>query len=114
MKDNSLVMPIKQSMSTKDEYMIDEISTEGFTEDGYLDGELIKARQVLKEEKYKPRWLIWLYTQDSETEVWQNRASWVKSNPNLGGAKKWNFLDGLVDDSKTDSATLGLYVGKGF
>ena len=70
MKDNSLVAPIMQSTSTKDEVMIDEITTEGFTEDGYLDGVLKEARQVLKGELHKPRWLIWLYTQDSETEIW--------------------------------------------
>jgi phage terminase large subunit-like protein len=78
MKDNSLVAPIMQSTSTKDEVMIDEITTEGFTQDGYLDKELVEARQVLKGELNRPRWLIWMYTQDSETEVWQDRSSWVK------------------------------------
>ena len=114
MKDDSLVRPIKQSMSTKDEPLYFEITTEGFTEDGYLDKRLVDARRVLKGELNRPRWLIWLYTQDSETEVWQNRASWVKSNPNLGIAKKWHYLDGLVEEAKTDSATRAFMLAKDF
>lgn len=114
MKDNSLVMPIKQSMSTKDEYTLIEITTEGFTEDGYLDKELIEARKVLKGEKENRRKLIWLYTQDSEEEVWQNRDSWVKSNPNLGVSKKWHFLDDLIEDAKTNSATRSYMLAKEF
>jgi len=114
MKDDSLVRPIKQSMSTKDEPLYIEITTEGFTEDGYLDKRMADARRVLKGELYRPRWLIWLYTQDSETEVWQDRGSWVKSNPNLGVAKKWAYLDGLVDEAKTDSATRAFMLAKDF
>ena len=101
-------------MSTKDEPLYIEISTEGFTDDGYLDKRLIEARQVLKGELYRPRWLIWLYTQDSETEIWQDRKSWVKSNPNLGVSKKWHYLDGLVEEAKTNSATRAYMLAKDF
>ena len=114
MKDNSLVAPIMQSTSTKDEVMIDEITTEGFTEDGYLDGVLKEARQVLKGELNKPRWLIWLYTQDSETEIWQDRSSWVKSNPNLGVAKKWHYMDEMVETAKKNSADRAYVLAKDF
>lgn len=114
MKDNSLVAPILQSTSTKDEVMIDEITTEGFTEDGYLDGVMKEARQVLKGELNKPRWLIWLYTQDSETEIWQDRSSWVKSNPNLGVAKKWHYMDEMVETAKKNSADRAFVLAKDF
>lgn len=114
MKDDSLVMPIKQSMSTKDEPLFWEITTEGFVEDGYLDKRLSEARQVLKGELYRPRWLIWLYTQDSETEIWQDRRTWVKSNPNLGVSKKWHYLDGLIEEAKTNSATRAFMLAKDF
>jgi len=114
MKDNSLVAPIIQSTSTKDEAMVDEITTEGFTQDGYLDGELKEARQLLKGELNRPRWLVWLYTQDSESEVWQDRNSWVKSNPNLGVSKKWHYMDDLVEEAKTNSATRAFMLAKDF
>ena len=114
MKDDSLIRPIKQSMSTKDEPLYIEITTEGFIEDGYLDKRLVEARQVLKGELYRPRWLIWLYTQDSETEIWQDRSSWVKANPNLGVCKKWHYLDGLVEEAKTNSSTRAFMLAKDF
>lgn len=114
MKDNSLVMPIRQSMSSKDEYTLIETTTEGFTEDGYLDNELKEARKILKGEKENPRKLIWLCTMDSEEEVWQNRDSWVKANPNLGISKKWHFLDGLIEEAKTNSATRAFMLAKEF
>lgn len=114
MKDDSLVRPIKQSMSTKDEPLYIEITTEGFVEDGYLDKRLADARRVLKGELYRPRWLIWLYTQDSETEIWQDRRTWVKANPNLGVCKKWAYLDGLIEEAKTDSATRAFMLAKDF
>lgn len=114
MKDNTLVAPIEQSMSTKDEPMLDEITTEGFTEDGYLDGVLQEARLVLKGELLRPRWMIWLYTQDSEYEIWQDRKSWVKSNPNLGVTKKWRYLDDLVERAKTDAAVRAFMLAKDF
>lgn len=114
MKDNSLIAPIVQSTSTKDESLIFEITTEGFTEDGYLDKRLIDARKLLKGEIYRPRWLVWLYTQDSEEEIWQDRSSWVKSNPNLGVSKKWHYLDGLIEEAKTNSATRSFMLAKDF
>ncbi len=114
MKDDSLVRPVKQSQSTKDEPMFNEITTEGFTDDGYLDKRLIEARQVLKGELFRPRWLIWLYTQDSEAEIWQDRQTWVKSNPNLGVSKKWRYLDDLIEEAKTNSATRAFMLAKDF
>lgn len=114
MKDDSLIMPIKQSMSTKDEPLFWEITTEGFVDDGYLDKRLQEARRVLKGELYRPRWLIWLYTQDSEAEVWQDRNSWVKSNPLLGVTKKWAYLDEMVERAKTDSAVRAYVLAKDF
>lgn len=114
MKDDSLIRPIKQSMSTKDEPLYIEITTEGFVQDGYLDKRLADARRVLKGELYRPRWLIWLYTQDSEAEIWQDRRTWVKSNPNLGVCKKWSYLDSLIEEAKTDSATRAFMLAKDF
>jgi phage terminase large subunit-like protein len=114
MKDNSGVMPIRQSLSTQDEPLYYELTTEGFTNDGYLDGRMIEARQVLNRELHRPRWLIWLYTQDSEQEVWQDERTWVKSNPGLGTIKKWSFLRGMVEESKTNKATRIFVLAKDF
>ncbi len=114
MKDNSLVMPIRQSMSTKPEPLLIEITTEGNVRDGYLDGLLVEARKVLKGESTDDRWLVWLYSQDSESEIWQNEKSWVKSNPNLGVSKRWDYLDGLVEHAKTNSGDRAMMLAKDF
>ena len=114
MKDNSLVMPIRQALSTQDEPIYGEITTEGFVRDGYLDERLKEARKVLRGELERPRWLIWLHTQDSEEEIWQDEKSWVKSNPDLGVIKKWSFLRQMVEEAKTSSATRAFVLAKDF
>jgi len=114
LKDNTSTMPIRQALSTQDEPIYGELTTEGFTRDGYLDNRLVEARKVLKGELYRPRWLIWLHTQDSEEEVWQDETTWVKSNPDLGIIKKWSFLRGMVEEAKTSSATKAFVLAKDF
>jgi phage terminase large subunit-like protein len=114
LKDDSAVMPIRQALSTQNNPLYFDLTTEGFTNDGYLDHRLKEARQVLAGELERPRWLIWLYTQDSETEVWQDEKTWVKSNPGLGIIKKWSFLRGMVEEAKTNMATRVFVLAKDF
>lgn len=114
MKDDTTVMPIRQALSTQDEPLYFELTTEGFTVDGYLDKRLVDARQVLRGELNRPRWLIWLYTQDSEAEVWQNEKSWEKSNPGIGVIKKWSFLRNMVEEAKTSTSTRAFVLAKDF
>lgn len=114
LKDDTFVMPIKQALSTQDEPLYLEITTEGFTEDGYLDSRLRTAAAVLSGEVDKPNWLIWWYAQDSEEEIWQNENSWYKSNPGLGTIKKWSFLRGMVEDAKLSAATRAFVLAKDF
>lgn len=114
MSDNHLVMPIRQALSTQDEPLYFEITTEGFTDDGYLDERLADAARVLDGELERPNFLIWWYCQDSESEVWQDESSWVKSNPGLGAIKKWSFLRGMVDEAKTSASTRSFVLAKDF
>lgn len=107
MKDNIIAKSIEQSQSLKDEPLFINLTTEGFVVDGYLDGELVTARKIIAGEDdgvMAERTLPWLYTQDSEQEVWQNRNSWVKSNPTLGIVKKWAYLDEQIDTAKRSKA----------
>lgn len=114
MKDNSLIMPIRQALSTQDEPLYIEITTEGFTDDGYLDEEIEEAHKVLLGETDDPHWLIFLYQQDSEEEIWQNEQSWYKSNPGLGIIKKWSFLRQMVEEAKTNAGTKAFVLAKDF
>lgn len=111
MKDNTIGKSIEQSQSLKENPKFIIITTEGFIIDGYLDDELRNGRAVINCEADDPaseRLLPWLYTQDSESEVWNgNRTNrlWMKSNPTLGVVKKWEYLEeqvALARRSKSD------------
>lgn len=114
LKDNSSIMPIRQALSTQEEPLYFELTTEGIVNDGYLDNRLKQARQVLNGELNRPRWLIWLYTQDSEQEVWQNENSWYKSNPSLVAVKKRSFLRQMIDEAKISKPTRVFVLSKDF
>lgn len=117
MKDNVIAKSIEQSQSLKDNPKFINITTEGFVVGGYLDEELAKARRIINGEDdgiAAKRFLPWLYTQDSEQEIWQDRASWVKSNPTLGIVKKWSYLDEQIDIAKTSKADRIFVLSKDF
>lgn len=111
MKNNIIAKSIEQSQSLKEEPLFFNLTTEGFVIDGYLDEELKKAHAVIdREDPEDPsaeRLLPWLYTQDSEMEIWdgnrQNRL-WMKSNPTLGIVKKWEYLEQQVAEAKRSKA----------
>ena len=112
MKNNIIAKAIEQSQSLKDNPKFINITTEGHVIDGYLDNELKYARAVIAGEKdddpFAERFLPWLYTQDSELEVWEgNRENrlWMKSNPSLGTVKKWEYMEeqtAIARESKAD------------
>ncbi len=104
-KDDEIAMSCWQSMAVKDEPLFINLTTEGFVNDGYLDNKLIYARQVLNDEIDDDTFLPWLYTQDSEAEIWQDEQSWYKSNPSLGTIKKWSYLRGNVNKAKYQKST---------
>lgn len=114
LKDDTFVMPIRQALSTQEEPLYIELTTEGFVEDGYLDERLKIAEGVLNGEIDKPNFLIFWYAQDSEEEIWQDENSWYKSNPGLGVIKKWSFLRGMVEDAKLSAATRAFVLAKDF
>ena len=104
-KTDEVAMACWQSMGVKDEPLFINLTTNGFTNDGYLDKKLAYARQVLNDEIDDDTFLPWLYTQDSEQEVFQDENSWFKSNPSLGTVKKWAYLRGNVAKAKLDKST---------
>lgn len=117
MQNNVIAKSIEQSQSLKDNPKFIIITTEGFVNDGYLDQELTKARAIVKGEDDSisaARFLPWLYTQDSETEIFQNRRSWQKSNPTIGVIKRWDYLDEQVDLAKKSKADRIFVLSKDF
>ena len=114
LKDDALIMPIRQALSTQEESLYLELTTEGFTDEGYLDARLKLASAVLDGEIEKPNFLIFWYAQDNEEEIWRDEKSWYKSNPSLGVVKKWSFLRGMVEDAKLSASTRAFVLAKDF
>lgn len=95
-----------RGMSSKDEPLFLNCTTQGFNRNCYLDKKIAYAKAVLSGEIDNPHFLAFLYEQDSEQEVWQDEASWEKSNPSLRyGVKKIEKLRQDVEAAKFDKAT---------
>ena len=117
MKDNVIIKSIEQSQSLKENPKLFEITTEGFVNDGYLDKELKRARAIVRGESDSiadKRFLPWLYTQDSEQEIFTNEKSWQKSNPTIGIVKKWDYLQEQVDLAKKSKSDRIFVLSKDF
>ena len=117
MTENVIAKSIEQSQSLKENPKFIEITTEGFVLDGYLDEELKKARAIINGEDDSVsaiRFLPWLYTQDSELEIFQNPKSWQKSNPTVGIVKPWSYLEEQVDLAKKSRSDRIFVLSKDF
>jgi phage terminase large subunit-like protein len=117
MRDNGIVAPVEQSMSLKPNPKLILITTEGFTNDGFLDGELMYARKVIAREagdEAADSYLPWLYEQDCEAEVWQDEASWEKSNPSLVAIKPKAALRRALARARESKAERAFVLAKDF
>lgn len=95
-----------RGMSSKDEPLFLNCTTQGFNRDCYLDHKLSYAKKVISGEIDDPHFIAFLYEQDSEQEIWQDEASWEKSNPSIRyGVKKIGKLRRDVEAAKYDKAT---------
>lgn len=116
MKDNVILKSIEQSQSLKENPKLWIITTEGFV-DGVLTEILDGCRKIIAGEDESisaERILPWLYTQDSELEVWQDKSSWYKSNPTLGIVKRWDYLEEQVDEARKNKASRMFVLSKDF
>lgn len=118
--DDNVVQAIEQSQSTKEDSLLFIITTEGFINDGFLDKELQNARRVINNENTEEVWfryLPWLYTVDSEKDVWQGdeeNRRWEKANPSLGPVKKYSFLSEMVTKARGDASSRAFVLAKDF
>lgn len=122
LENNGIFKPIQQSCGVKESYIIFMFSSEGFTNDGFLDTTLKDYRKILfgedRSESAK-RKLPWLYTQDSEAEVWETNEqginpAWQKANPSIGKIKKWSFMRDRVDEARKSKADRMFVLSKDF
>lgn len=95
-----------RGMSSKEEPLFINCTTQGFNRDCYLDHKISYAKRVINGEIDDIHFIAFLYEQDSEQEIWQDEKSWEKSNPSIRyGIKKVNKLRRDVEAAKHDKAT---------
>ncbi|MDR3363905.1 MAG: terminase large subunit [Clostridiales Family XIII bacterium] len=107
MKTNAIVKALEQSQSSKPDALLLMITSEGFIVGGFLDDEIADMKRVLKGESDgvdADRKHAWLFTQDSEGEIFQDPASWAKSNPSLGVIKQRFALEIQVAAARRSKA----------
>lgn len=117
MKTNVIGKSIEQSQSLKNNPKFINITTEGFINEGYLDEELKKCRKIINGEDdgaMAERTLAWLYTQDSEREVWEDESSWQKSNPSIDVIKKRTYLRQQLDSARVSKSDRMFVLSKDF
>lgn len=95
-----------RGMSSQDEPLFINCTTQGFNRDCYLDHKIDYAKKVIRGEIDDDHFLPFLFEQDSESEIWTNEESWEKSNPSIRyGVKKIDKLRRDVELAKHDKAT---------
>lgn len=95
-----------RGMSSKDEPLFINSTTQGFNRECYLDKKIAYCKAVIEGEKDDIHILPFLFEQDSEQEIWQDESSWEKSNPAIRyGVKKIDKLRRDVEVAKSDKAT---------
>lgn len=95
-----------RGMSSKDEPLFLNCTTQGFNRDCYLDHKIQQAKRIIDGEIEDIHFIAFLYEQDSEQEIWQDEKSWEKSNPSLRyGVKKIAKLKRDIETAKFDKAT---------
>ncbi len=117
MRENVIIKSIEQSQSLKDNPKLIIITTEGFIIDGALDEILRQCRKVIAGEDdgaAAERLLPWLYTQDSEQEIWADERTWQKSNPSLYTIKKITYLREQIDAARKSTADRAFVLAKDF
>lgn len=106
MNDDEIAEACWRGMSSKDDPLFMNCTTQGFVNDGYLDKKLDYAKKVIDGEIDDPQLLAFLYEQDNEPEIWQDVASWEKSNPSIRyGVKKTNKLLRDMEIAKHDNGS---------
>ena len=104
-----------RGMSSKEEPLFLCCTSQGTNRGCYLDAKIAYAKGVISGEIDDIHFLAFLYEQDSEQEIWENEASWEKSNPSIRyGVKKVTKLRRDVEMAKTDKATRVLMLTKDF
>jgi len=112
-KDRNLYDVMKQSMTAREQPMLDMITTAGFVRECIFDSIYDYACNVLDGIVDDDRFLAFIYELDDRSE-WTNFRMWEKANPGLGTIKDYNELAANVERAKNDPDFLPTVLTKDF
>lgn len=112
-KDRDLYDLIKQGMSSREQPLLLEITTNGFVRNGIFDAQYDYASRWLDGEVEDERFVAFIYELDDRDE-WDDPECWIKANPGLGTIKKYDALAGNVAKAKNDPTFKATVMTKDF
>lgn len=102
-KNRDIYDLMKQSMSSRDQPLLNTITTNGFVRDNIFDSQYEYACGVLDGKIKDERFLPFIYELDDRDE-WLDESCWIKANPGLGVIKSVDTLREYVRKAKDDPA----------
>lgn len=112
-KNRDLYDLMKQSMGSRNQPLLNCITTNGFIRNSIYDSQYKYACNVLDKKIKDDKFLPFIYELDNKDE-WDKPDMWIKANPGLGSIKKVSFLEGCVEKAKVDSAFKATVMVKDF
>lgn len=104
---------LKQATPSRDQPLIDLISTNGFERDNFFDDQYEYVSNLLDGKVVDDTVLPIIYELDERSE-WTDESKWIKANPGLGVIKKEEALRGYVNKAKQDASFLPTVMTKDF
>lgn len=104
---------IRQAMSSRNQPMMWEITTNGFERENLFDDQYEYACNILDGKNEDDRMLPFIFELDDRTE-WLDDRNWIKANPGLGVIKKWEALKDNVNKGMQDPSFLPTLMTKDF
>lgn len=112
-KNRDLYDLMKQSMGSRNQPLLNCITTNGFIRDNIFDAQYDYACGVLDGKIKDDRFLPFIYELDDKDE-WDKEEMWIKANPGLGVIKKYDYLRQNVYKAKNDPAFKATVMVKDF
>lgn len=113
LKDRNIYDVSIQSMSTRQQPLLCEISTAGFVRENIFDDRYDYGTNVLEGTINDERILSLFYELDDKKE-WTDKTKWEKANPGLGTIKDINTLNDYVEQAKNNPKFLPTVLTKDF
>lgn len=112
-KNRDIYDLMKQSMSSRNQPLLNCITTNGFIRNNIFDAQYEYACNVLDGKIKDDRFLPFIYELDDKDE-WDKEECWIKANPALYSIKSVEFLRNCVNKAKSDPAFKATVMVKDF